>query len=416
MSSGSRSRACILLAASAITLQPMLGQRGGTGSSAPPASGGATNANGGTVPGTGQSPGRTSPTNPNQTPTTTPGVTRPIFLSGQVMLDDGTPPPARVAIQRVCSTSPHIEGYTDARGYFNIQIGSNFADALQDASTGGPAGLGDPFSTQNSTHPAATSPERLLMGCELRAQLAGYQSQAVNLTNHRYMDNPDVGTILLHRIGASEGTTVSATTLAAPKDARKAYEKALTLAKNNKLDESRKELEKAVAAYPRYALAWCELGKLEAGQGRVEDARKSFDQAVQADPKYVVPYVEISRLQLQAHQWQDLAETTQKAIKLDPFTYAEAFFWNAVANYNLRHIDAAEESARRARKLDTRHEIPQVSHLLGVILADRRDYSGAAEQMREYLKLVPGAEDAATVRSQLDQIEELAKAAPGAPQ
>jgi hypothetical protein len=74
-------------------------------------------------------------------------------------------------------------------------------------------------------------------------------------------------------------------------------------------------------------------------------------------------------------------------------------------------VDAAEQSARRAEKLDTRHQIPQVSHLLGTILADRHDFAGAAAEMRDYLKFAPQATDAAAVRSQLDEIE---KAAAGA--
>ena len=44
-------------------------------------------------------------------------------------------------------------------------------------------------------------------------------------------------------------------------------------------------------------------------------------------------------------------------------------------------------------------------HLLGVILAQRQDYAGAAEKFREYLKLAPMASDAPKVREQLDQIE-----------
>jgi regulator of sirC expression with transglutaminase-like and TPR domain len=46
--------------------------------------------------------------------------------------------------------------------------------------------------------------------------------------------------------------------------------------------------------------------------------------------------------------------------------------------------------------------------LLGVILAQRQDYTGAAGEMRNYLKFAPGAQDAATVRGQLVQLEKLA--------
>jgi regulator of sirC expression with transglutaminase-like and TPR domain len=98
---------------------------------------------------------------------------------------------------------------------------------------------------------------------------------------------------------------------------------------------------------------------------------------------------------------------TERAVKLDPFDYPQEFFLNSVANYNLRNMDAAEKSALETERLDTEHHYPQASHLLGVILAQRQDYSGAAGEMRNYLKFAPGAQDAVTVRGQLDQLEKL---------
>ena len=89
-----------LLAASVLAWQPAFGQ----GASAPPArTGGGTAPGGGaTSPGGGgnTNPGRVPSQGPNQNPNSTqPGQnpTQPIFLSGRVMLDDGTPPPSRVA-------------------------------------------------------------------------------------------------------------------------------------------------------------------------------------------------------------------------------------------------------------------------------------------------------------------------------
>ena len=403
-----------LVVASTLAWHPAFGQ----GTSAPPSRTGGGTAPGGGAPSPGgpgnTNPGRAPTQGPNQNPNNQPGQTptQPIFLSGRVMLDDGTPPPNRVAIQRLCGTTPRIEGYTDSRGYFSIQLGANNTEALQDASTSGFPGFGEPGGLSNSTLGGGGISERQLMNCELRANLPGFQSQSISLANRRSLDNPDLGTILLHRIGASEGTTVSATTLAAPKDARKAYEKGLDLAKKNKMEEARANLEKAVELYPRYAIAWNILGKVQAGQGQLDAARKSFDQSIQADSKFVPPYLEIAQLQMRAREWQQLANTTEKATKLDPFNYPQAFFYNAVANYNLHHGEVAEESVRHAQKLDTRHEIPQLSHLLGVILADRQDFSAAAEQMRDYLKFAPQAQDASAVRTQLEQMEKLAKGAP----
>jgi tetratricopeptide (TPR) repeat protein len=225
------------------------------------------------------------------------------------------------------------------------------------------------------------------------------------------MDDPNVGTILLHRNGpAEEGNTISALSLAAPKGAKRAYEKGLDALKKKKYDDAQLNFEKAVEVYPQYATAWYELGILRAGQGNMDLARSYFDKASDCDPKFVQPYLQISILELQASRWQSLAEVTDRIVKLDPFDYPQAFYFNAVANYNLHRMAAAEKSALTAERLDTRHTIPKVSHLLGLILIYKKDYAGAAERFKAYLELAPDAKDAAKVRSLLAEVEKVTAA------
>ena len=50
-----------------------------------------------------------------------------------------------------------------------------------------------------------------MMNCELRASVAGFTSDTINLFNRRTADNPDVGTIVLHRIAGVEGASISLT-------------------------------------------------------------------------------------------------------------------------------------------------------------------------------------------------------------
>lgn len=365
----------------------------------------------------------TTPGQGQQTPTDqgpfSPDTAQPIFLSGKVVLDDGGAPPEPVVIERVCNGSPRPEGYTDSKGRFSFQLGQQNG-MTPDASVGslsdGPFGSPGANGAQQRTGPGNLNNRRgiesLLMGCELRATLPGYRSEAVSLAGRRVFDNPDVGTIILHRLGNVEGSTISATSLMAPKDAKKAYEKGVADLKKNKAAEAQKELEKSVGLYPKYASAWFELGQAQEAQEHAEDARKSYAQALQSDAKFIKPYMALAAMSAKDKQWKDVAETTDRVIKLDPYDFPQAYFYNSVANYNLGNLDAAEKSAREAQKLDTGHRMPKVEHLLGVILADRRDYSGAAEQMRNYLKFAPGAQDAEQVRTQVSELEKLAAPKP----
>lgn len=344
---------------------------------------------------------------------------RPIYLSGKVLLDDGTPPGEQVVIERICNGVVRPEAYTDTKGRFSFQLGQN-TGMFADASTGGYSasdGLGSASrSSQGSLGGMSGGmSERELMGCELRASLPGFRSQVVNLAGRRFMDNPDVGTIILKRLGHVEGRTISATTALAPKDARKAFDKARDHARKQKWPEAQKELEKAVDLYPKYAAAWHSLGQVHESQNNSEAARKAYSEALSADPKFINPYLQLAQMAAREARWQEVADTTDRIVKLNPFDYPQAFFYNAVAKFNLHKLDDAESSAREALKIDTDHRIAKTSHLLGVILAQKQDYKGAAEQMENYLKFSPNAKDADQVRKQLEEIRGIT-AANAAPQ
>jgi tetratricopeptide (TPR) repeat protein len=336
-------------------------------------------------------------------------------------MEDGTPPPDSVVIERICNGRVRPEAHTDSKGRFSFQLGQNMG-MMQDASvSSADAGFGGQnVPGQRSSLGGGMGgmnrgvSEQELNGCELRASLAGFRSEVVQLTGRRMFDNPDVGTIIMRRLGNVEGTTISMTSLQAPKDAKKAYEKGREILQKNakkqdpkKFEQAKAEFEKAVQLYPKYAVAWFELGLMAERGNDVEGARKAYSEALSADAKYVNPYLQMALLSAKESKWQDVADTTERVIKLNPLDFPHAFFYNSVANYNLKKIDAAESSAREAVKLDTMHRLPKAQHLLGMILAEKRDYTGAAENLRGYLKFAPGAQDASTVQQQLGEIEKL---------
>ncbi len=416
-------RVMIVMAAGGLLLQPGFGQ--GRGGATPPAGNtGSTGSTGTGTIGTGvnnpTSTNPTNPTNPNTTPQPT-NMPQPIYISGRVLLEDGTPPTELVTIERVCANgNPHAEGYTDNRGYFGITLGQA-TGVIQDASEmggtrgsgafGNPtgAGLGSRSTLGGGTAASSANSDMRFMNCDLQAKLAGYRSQLVSLTDHRAMDNPDIGTILMHRMSPTEGNTVSASSLAAPKEARKAFDRGMEAARKRKWDEAAKNFQKATDLYPEYAEAWYELGRLQV-IAAPDTARISFEIAMKADPKYAAPYADLAAIEVQAKKWKEVASITDRGIRLDSFDYPELFFYNAAANYYLKNSAVAEKNARQAVKLDTQHHYPQSSYLLGLILLQRQDYAEAAEHLQTYLKLSPDAEDAPVAKQKLEQIAKISAA------
>jgi tetratricopeptide (TPR) repeat protein len=342
---------------------------------------------------------------------------RVFFFSGKVMLDDGTPPPEQVVIERVCNGIARPEGYTDSKGRFSFQLGQNTA-MMADASVnmndpvfgGAGSGRNSPFGQQRGVN------ERDLMGCELRASLAGFRSDVVNLAGRRALDNPDVGTIVLHRMAKVDGFTFSGTTAFAPKDAKKAFEKGREASKKKKWPDAEKELTKAVTAYPKFAAAWFELGLVYHQQSKIDDARKAYGEAMKADEKFVNPYAPMARLAAGEKKWDEAAEISGKLIKLNPYFSADAYFISSVSNLNLNRLDVAEEHAREAANMDKQHRNPRINHVLAVILAQKQDYAGAAASMRDFLKFAPDAPEAPKLREELAEIEKRISAQQGTAQ
>jgi tetratricopeptide (TPR) repeat protein len=358
----------------------------------------------------------TRPTTPQQQPQ----ERRPVFLSGRVVLDDGTPPAERVSIERVCNGRVRRESYTDSHGLFSFQMGAE-AQMFQDATVGSsfesmrsPAMGGPNASTTSMPTGLANSgiTSRELMGCELRASLPGFRSDSISLAGRQLFDNPDVGTIVLHRMGKVEGTRISVTTLKAPKDAKKAYERGANLLKKHKPAEAAEEFAKAVALYPNYADALVRLGEIYIDQGRSDEAATLFQQAIDADAQLMPPYFDLALIAARKQDWKRMAELSERALALNAYEYPAAYYFNAVANYNLHKLDVAEKNARAARRLDSQYHIPKIDLVLANILLRRNDYAGAAEHLRSFLKYEPSGEDASIARQLLGQTESKLAAAP----
>src|SRR5438105_12789379 len=153
-----------------LTIQPVMCQRPGGGAGA----GGPGTAPRGSLP--------TPPPNTAGRNTTNPSIdlNRGIFLSGKVMMDDGTAPPEPVRIERICSGgAPRAEAYTDSKGRFSFQLGQNTGSITQDASFDdlGAPGVQQGTRTPQNNGRAGQNPslgtqrtprQQDVMGCEIR--------------------------------------------------------------------------------------------------------------------------------------------------------------------------------------------------------------------------------------------------------
>lgn len=392
-------RSILVLFTVTIGLAGQAGSRSGSaGSSTPPSS-------------VGRNPTTTSPTTTQPNTTTQPDLQRPMYLSGKVVMNDGTPPPESVTIQLACTGSPRSIGFSDSKGRFSIDLSNSRANSAiyADASQNGMGRFGsNPGNQQARTMGPSNTGVMGLAGCDLMAALAGFRSDRVNLSNRHSLDNPDVGTIILHRLGNVEGLTISATSAMAPKDARKAFEKGLNEAKKAKWDNAEREFQKAVDSYPKYAAAWYQLGLAQEQLKQPDDARKSFAKSLECDSKFVTPRLQLAIMAARENKWDEVATSTSEILRLNPVDFPQAWYFNSLANFQLKKMDLAEKSASGGLTADTAHTLPRLDLILAVILANKGEYTGASEHFKNYLKLAPEANDAEQVKKQLAQVEQAA--------
>lgn len=336
-----------------------------------------------------------SPTTTDSQPTA-----QPLFISGKVMVDGGGAPPEPVVIERVCNGVARRQGYTDTKGSFQFQLDQNLG--FQDASEN----TGGAFANDNLPGIQSQDAQKAkYQGCEIRAVLPGFLSSSVSLRLQGSTWQYDLGTIFLKRMENVTGTTISMTTLNAPGEAKHAYEKGKKAFEADKLPAAEKELDKAVKIYPNFAAAWSLLGDVHLQQKQLDQAMKEYQQALTADPQYVNPVFGLALIAMQEKRWQDAAQFTEQVVKMNAAAFPSAYFYDAVANYNLGKADLAEENARKFKSLDTDHRHPDVCLLLSQIFIHKKDYASAAQEMRDYLTLAPNANNAQEVRDTLQRLE-----------
>lgn len=174
-----------------------------------------------------------------------------------------------------------------------------------------------------------------------------------------------------------EESTVSLTTLMAPKKAVKTYDTARKQLAKGDPGKARKSFEKAVRIYPKYAAAWYELGRLSLLANRPGEARTAYEKALAVDRKFWKTYQELAAIEVREQNWWKVAEITDTAQRVAPIVTAPIYVYSAMAKYSLGRMDEAERSARQAIRMNPGRRSAPAYHVLDLLLAWRADYGDA---------------------------------------
>lgn len=195
---------------------------------------------------------------------------------------------------------------------------------------------------------------------------------------------------------------VSFTTLAAPKEARKAYERASREAgrKTPNLVKMSQELERALSVYPQFAAAWYFLGGTLLERHDIDGARRAFERAVTADPRFPNPYVSLAVIELKSRHFAEAARLADSALRLDP-RLTEAHYYSVLANMALHNPDRAKQSINAILETGEDRRYPEVHAMLAEIHVAAGDRASAAVEYRRLLELGPSSTSSGLARERL---------------
>jgi len=192
------------------------------------------------------------------------------------------------------------------------------------------------------------------------------------------------------------------TDMSAPKNARKAFARAVQALSAKRLDDARKELERAVAEYPCYARALTGLASIQIAARDWEASAANLRQAIRCDPGFPDAFTSLGELLNSQKKFVESEGILKQGLRLSPRAW-QLYDQLATAHYNERQYGKAEEEWLHVLAIDPAPPAELHAKLAAVYLqGGARDKAYA--QMQAYLQADPGGPFASKFRAMLRRL------------
>lgn len=310
-----------------------------------------------------------------------------LALSGRVVLEDRQPPPEPVRVEYSCR-GDNRGSLTDSKGRFSIILSSQRA-ALTDVLTA-------PLDIE---------------GCRVEVRIPGFEELVVTLPKPHRASDLTLGDLTLKATGPQGGASFSETGRNAPAKARANYVRAIESINTGQYPDALAALDKALAAYPKYASALLLKGVVLERTDKRDAAREAYQAAVAADPAYSKPLVQLAEMAAQDQNPTETARWAAMANQLVPGAYPGMYLIEGSSYFDLKRYEEAGKAAQAGIDADPKLIYPSLRKLMAEVLYQKRSYSAALELFEWYLKEAPQAADVETVQERVQSCKRLVKTA-----
>lgn len=189
-----------------------------------------------------------------------------------------------------------------------------------------------------------------------------------------------------------------------PKDALKKYNGAAESAKKNDYKTAIAHLDEAIAAYPKFALAYNEKGLMLIKQNDLSKALEAFAKAIEIKPDYLDAKVNFGYTLLNQKEYEK-AEIVMRDVLQQRAEMPTAQMYLGIALIGLKKVDDAEASLKKAISMKGGENLAQAHRYLGGIYMQKKKNTEAITELEKYLQLAPQAADASKIKATIEDLK-----------
>jgi Tfp pilus assembly protein PilF len=201
---------------------------------------------------------------------------------------------------------------------------------------------------------------------------------------------------------SSDKNSVSVAEMQVPEKARKAAHRAEQAFQKHKLDEARKEVEKALQLAPQYARALTMRGVLHLNDNHFDQAQRDLETAIQSDPKFGMSYVVLGAVYNMQERYDDALRALRQGTSLVPNSW-QAFFESAKALVGKAQFGESLRAVNRASQLMPSN-YPPLHLVRAQALLGLKNYGEAIAELEQYLGGEPNGTDSEQARKTLNDV------------
>ena len=201
------------------------------------------------------------------------------------------------------------------------------------------------------------------------------------------------------------GNVVSASELAqvVPDPAKKEFEKASRLLKEDRRDEAINHLKQAIAIYPEYLMARNDLGVQYLKMKRLDEAAEQLGMAIEINAKVFNPRLNLGIVLVEQNKYSEAVEHLTEAISINSSEPAPRLYLG-IALLRMDDLDEAEAELSKAITLgDDSYTLAH--YYLAQVHMKKGDREKAIAELEAYIQKNPEGGEVDSARAMLDKMK-----------